>query len=115
MTLDEMRTEITEELRAELSEDGEALDAVAVNLLTSKVKSALREVKARRRYPSSYTTAMMESDMEQYYDNVKTLALYDYVHVGWEGQVASNESGISRSWEKRSSCLNGVIPLAVIP
>lgn len=113
MTFDEMRTEIIEELKAELSEDGEVLDESAVKLLTSKVKSALREVKAKRRYPSVYTDSMIESDMERFFDNVKYLALYDYVHVGWEGQTSSGESGISRQWERRSSCFNGVIPLAV--
>lgn len=115
MTLDEMRTEIIEELKDELSEDGDVLDEAAVKLLSSKVKAALREVKAKRRYPYTYTDAMIEADMEKYLDNVKTLALYDYTHVGWEGQTASNESGISRSWESRSSCFNGVVPLAVIP
>jgi len=114
MTLDEMRTEIIEELQAELSEDGEVLDDTAVKLLTSKVKGALREVRAKRKYPSTYSESMIESDMEQFFDNVKTLALYDYVHVGWEGQVSSNESGISRSWENRSSCFNGIVSLSVI-
>lgn len=114
MTLDEMRTEIIEELKVELSEDGEALDETAVKLLTSKVKSALREVKAKRMYPTSYTESMIEADMERFFDNIKKLARYDFNQIGAEGQIASNESGISRTWESRSSCFDGVRGLTVI-
>lgn len=114
MTFEEMREEIIEELKAELSEDGEALDATALKLLESKVRGAIREVRATRRYPSSYTAEMIDADMEQFYSNAKNLALYDFNHIGIEFQTGSTENGISRTFSQRESMLGGVIPLGRI-
>lgn len=114
MTFEEMREEIVEELKAELSEDGEALDEAALKLLNSKVKGAIREVRAARRYPMSYTTEMMESDMERLYSNVKNLALYDFNHIGIEFQTGSSENGISRTFSERETMFGGVIPIGKV-
>lgn len=114
MTFEEMREEIIEELKAELSEDGEALDATALKLLESKVRGAIREVRATRRYPSSYTAEMIDADMEKYYSNAKNLALYDFNHIGIEFQVGSSENGISRTYAERESMFSGVIPLGKV-
>lgn len=114
MTLEEMKNDIVAELQDELLEDGNTLDDVGLRLLTSKVRGAIREVKAARRYPSSYTAIMICADMERFYDNVKNIALYDFNHVGIEFQTGSSENGISRTFESRSKMFNGIIPLGVI-
>ena len=111
MTFEEMKIEVIEELKAELSEDGESLDETALKLLESKVKGAIREVKAARRYPTTYTAEMIDTDMDNYYGQVKNLALYDFNHIGIEFQVGSAENGISRTFQNRETVFNGVLPI----
>ena len=64
---------IIEELTTELQNEVD----FNVDILRLKVQNAYREVKQARNYPSSYTDSMKEADMENFYTNVKALALYD--------------------------------------
>ena len=99
--------EITGELQAELSADG----GYNATLLSAKVRDAYREVKMHRHYPSAYTDAMIESDMANFYMNVKDLARYDYNQVGGEFQESHSENAVSRKWMERNKLFAGVLPI----
>lgn len=105
-----MIEEIIEELKTELSTtEGERFSS---ELLTSKVKSAYRDVKAARRYPASYSEAMIESDMENYFSQVKEIARYDFNQIGAEGQTSYSQDGVSVHYVDRDKLFYGVLPIA---
>lgn len=102
-------SELSEDLTAELSILDKAFDA---NLLLSKIKSAMREVKNARNYPDYYTEEQIEEDMNRYYSNIRSLALYDYNKIGAEFENSHSENGESRSYMERNKLFAGIIPLA---
>lgn len=87
-------------------------DEVNKEVLASKVRNAIREVKRARKYPSHYTEEMINEDLENYISNIEGLALYDYNQVGAEGESSHNESGVNRTWKSRNTNFNGIIPIA---
>lgn len=111
MTFDELEYGIIEDVKAELLEDGEALDETAVKLLTSKVKGAIRKVKAAYKFRSSDSPEFVLSKMEQAYENIKAIAMYDYNHIGAEGETAHAENGISRHYVNENELYAGIIPI----
>ena len=99
---------IIEELTTELQNEVD----FNVDILRLKVSNAYREVKQARNYPSSYTDSMKESDMENFYTNVKALALYDYNKVGAEGQTQYSADGESIHYVDRNKMFAGILPIA---
>lgn len=99
-----MIEQIIEELSEELAttENGGNFNSV---LLESKVRDAYREVKMLRRYPKNMNFESIEADMENFYSVVKSVARYDYNHVGSEGQKQYSGDGISIHYEDRNSYL----------
>lgn len=114
MTFDELEYGIIEDLKAELSEDGEALDETAVKLLTSKVKGAIRKVKAAYRFRSSDCPELVLQKMELAYDNIKAIAAYDFAKIGAEGETAHAENGISRHYVDERELYAGIVPITRI-
>lgn len=105
-----MIEEIVEDIRAELEiAEGEKFNE---NLLRSKVKSAYREVKTARKYPAEYSEASVERDMENYYSQVRAIALFDYNQIGAEGQTQYSQDGVSIHYVDRSALFYGVLPIA---
>lgn len=104
-----LEQEIVADLTAELSISDENFNP---DLLLSKVRNALREVKKARKYPSYYTDSQIERDMYDYYSNVRNVALYDYNLIGAEGQTSSSENGTSRAYVERDKLFSGIIPLS---
>ena len=82
------------------------------DLLRSKVQNVLREVKRARKYPASYSDNQIMRDMENYYSNIRNLALYDYNTIGMEFQTSSSENSTSRSMEDRNKLFAGIVPLS---
>lgn len=82
------------------------------DLLESKVKGAVREIIRARRYPVGYSDEKIERDVDQFYSNIKNIALYDYNQVGAEGQHSSTENDTVRIFVDRSSLFSGVLPFA---
>ena len=103
--------EILEDLKTELGLKKDSDIAV----LTSKVKNAYREVKRTRNYQSYQSQEFIDKDMENFYSNIRELALYDYNQVGVEGQVSHNSNGTSRTWKDRKECLSGVTAFCGTP
>ena len=105
-----MIEDIIEELKTELQEtEGEKFNET---LLTSKVKGAYREVMAARKYPASYSEAAIERDMDNYYSQVRSVALFDYNQIGAEGQTQYSQDGVSVHYVDRNSLFYGVLPIA---
>jgi len=107
--MEELIASIIEDLTIELSVTDANFNS---DLLMAKVKSATREVKDVRKYPSSYTPTMISEDMEQFYSTIRDVALYDYNTVGAEFQTSHTENSVSRAWVDRDKLFNRVIPLA---
>ena len=82
------------------------------DILALKVRNAYREVKQASNYPKSYTEETISADMENYYSNVKELALYDYNKVGAEGQTQYSADGESIHYVDRNKMFAGVLPIA---
>ena len=101
---EDLQEQIVDELTIELSDD----DAFNSDILEIKVRNAIREVKRKRNYPASYTTDMIEADLENYYDVIHELALYEYNKVGAEGQSLHSEDDVQRSWVSKDDLLKGV-------
>ena len=99
---------IIEELTTELQNEVD----FNVDILRLKVNNAYREVKQARNYPSSYTDSMKESDMENFYTNIKAIALYDYNKVGAEGQTQYSADGESIHYVDRNKMFAGILPIA---
>lgn len=106
-----MINDIISSLRAELEvTEGERFNPV---LLESKVNNAYREVRTARKYPVSYTEAYIERDMENYYSQVRSIALFDYNQIGAEGQTQYSQDGVSVHYVDRDKLFSGVLPIAV--
>ncbi|WP_346961074.1 phage head-tail connector protein [Faecalicatena contorta] len=99
--INEIITDLTDELSKDKDFDEDAL--------SSKVKNAVREIRRDRNYPVSYGEEQIMNDLNNYYSNIRELALYDYNQIGAEGQLAHSENGTSRTWENRIACKNGVV------
>lgn len=110
MTDAEMVTAIVSDLSVELASD----PGFNLSVLEAKATSAVNEVKRERRYTySGLTDEEIESDIEQFYSNIRNLTLYDYNEIGAEFQSYTGEGAIFRTYADRNKLLHGVIPLAV--
>lgn len=81
-------------------------------LIKPKIKNAIREVKQARNYPKHYTESAIVEDLENYYSNIRNIALFDYNMIGAEGQSSSSENGTSRNFIDRDKLFSGIIPLS---
>lgn len=106
--VDEIKSELEKELASEIKNDSDRA------ILSSKIAGAYRAVKRKRNYQSHHTEDFINEDMENLYDIVKELALYDYNMVGAEGETNHSENGISRTWRSRDEILRQVIPFAKV-
>ena len=105
-----MIEEIIEDLKIELeAEEGSKFN---ISLLRSKVKTAYREVQAARKYPATYSEAMIERDMNNYYSQIRSIAMYDYNQSGSEWQTQYSQDGVSIHYVDRDRLFFGVLPIA---
>ena len=74
----------------------------------------MREVKQKRNYAGRYTEEYVVNDLQNYFSNIKNLAMYDYGMIGGEFQKSNSDNGISVSWESRDSVFAGVVPIAQV-
>jgi len=102
--LAELQTELEVELASELHNDSDRA------LLSIKIKGAYREIKFKRNYQEHHDDEFIDADMENMYQLIKDLALYDWNHIGGEGQTSHSENGTSRTWHSRDDILRKVTP-----
>jgi hypothetical protein len=107
-----MLDEIYETLSAEILADPAQADLFSENLLKSKIKSAYREVKAARKYPTTYSEEQIAADMDNFHSNVEDIARYDYNAVGSEGMSSYSADGTSIHYRDRDKLFYGVYPIA---
>ena len=101
------------ELLEDLTEELSATDPkFKPELIKPKIKNAIREVKRARNYPKHYTESAIVEDLENYYSNIRSIALFDYNLIGGEFQESYSENGKSATFVKRNSLFAGVIPLS---
>ena len=110
MSREELKNEIIEDLTVELKKETDFDE----ELLTNKVKSAIREVIRARRYPSYYDEKTIDADLEFFYSNIRNIALYDYNQIGSEGQSEHLENETRRTYVSRNSLFYGILPLSHI-
>lgn len=110
--MEELLKELQQDLEVELvSELHTEADKA---LLSSKIKGAYREVKGKRNYQEHHTEEFINKDMEKMYAIIEYLALYDWNHIGGEGQTSHSENGTSRTWHSRDEILAKVVPFVNI-
>lgn len=104
-----MNEELTSDLNAYLADDPEISGMIPLS-----VKRALRSFRNKRNYPSEYTEAKINADMEKCYDCIFDLALYFLVKQGAEFQGSHSENSVNRSWESETDIYinHGVFPFA---
>lgn len=107
--MDEMQTKLIADLTEELTIADANFNS---NLLTIKVKNALKDVQRARNYPSTYTAEMINSDIQKYYSQARAISLYDYNMVGAEYEESHSENNISRVFVERQKLFAGIIPLS---
>lgn len=73
------------------------------------------ECKKARKYPSSYTDEMIESDFKQFEFVILELVEYDWGQRGAENSSSLSENGITRQWIDRNKILAKIPPLANYP
>lgn len=101
------------ELLEDLTEELTATDPkFKQELIKTKIKNAIREVRKARNYPKYYTESAIAEDLQNFYTNIRTLALYDYNLIGGEGNQSRSENGTSITFVDRNSLFAGVIPLS---
>lgn len=101
------------ELLEDLAEELSATDPkFKPELIKPKIKNAIREVKRARNYPKHYTESAIVEDLENYYSNIRSIALFDYNLIGGEFQESYSENGKSGSFVNRNSLFAGIIPLS---
>lgn len=101
------------ELLEDLTEELSATDPnFKQELIKPKIKNAIREVRKARNYPKHYAESMIADDLQNFYTNIRALALYDYNLIGGEFEESHSENSVSRSWKDRDKLFAGVIPLS---
>jgi hypothetical protein len=109
-----MYESLQDEIIADLTTELQNEEDFSSELLTAKVKSAIREVATARNYPNTYSDAVKEADMNNYYTQIKALAMYDYSKIGAEGQDNYSADGEVIKYSNRAKLFDGVLPIAQI-
>lgn len=105
---------LIEELLSDLTIELSVTSDADIALLKSKIKGAMREVKQKRNYAGRFTDEYVLNDIQNYYSNIKNLAMYDFATVGGEFQKSNSDNGISVSFEDRNSMFAGIVPIAIV-
>lgn len=78
------------------------------DILVVKVRNAIKEVRQRKCYPSSWSEADIVADLNKYYSTIINVARYDYNQLGAEGERSHSESSVNRTWDDREKLFQGV-------
>lgn len=109
-------SDLAEDIVADLTIELEPTDPrFNADILAVKVRNAIREVKMRRNYPSSWTDEQITTDLtNNYYPTILNLARYDYNQLGAEGESSHTESSVQRNWVDREQMFQGVFAFVTI-
>lgn len=104
-------TQLIAELCTDLDIPNNTEDAEYKKLI-SKLNSAIRAIKRVIGFPASYTEQMVKDYLDNCYDNIKDLTIYDYLQNGATGELTHTENGINRTWKSRRECFLGIVSFA---
>lgn len=104
-----LENDLLEDLAAELSAADPNFNQ---SLIIPKIKGAIREVRKARNYPKYYSESAIAEDLENYYSNIRKIALYDYSLIGAEGNMSRTENNVSVTFVERNKLFSGIIPLS---
>jgi hypothetical protein len=104
-----------EEIIAELTTELTIADPHLFNaeLLKLKVDGAYRKIRAAKKYPSFWSEAVIEADMQKEYVMVLEQARTDYNKIGAEGQKSYHEDGVTIHYSELEP-VDRIIPIAQI-
>lgn len=106
--MEELQDELLKVLKAELK--SELLSEDDIKILSLKIKIAMQEVRHKRNYQEHHTKQFVEEDMQNFYQIIYRLVVYDWNMRGVEGQNNHSENGTNRSWIDRDKIFSPVIP-----
>lgn len=107
--------ELEDELFEDLHDEVSGQPGYSDEMLRKKIRQAIKSVKRARNYSGAgYSIDQIEEDIENYYSNIRDIALYDYNIIGAEGESYHYEGGTNRTYIDRRRLYNGIIPLVVI-
>lgn len=110
-----MNVGIEQEIIAELTIELQEQPTFSAEVLAIKVRNAIREVKLRRNYTvTSYTDLDIEKDLYNYYSVIREVAMYDYAHIGANGEISHSENSVGRSWHDRDDLFRTVHPFVKV-
>lgn len=104
---EELMEQLINELCTDLEIDNNTEDSEYKKLI-SKLNSAIKAIKRVINFPENYTEEMERIYLNDYYDNIKDLTLYDYLQDGATGELTHNENGTNRTWKSRRDCFLGI-------
>lgn len=83
-------------------------------LLEQLINQAEVDIRAKRKYPESYTEEKIVADMEKFQSVVVNLAVYDRSQAGENFMASYTENGVVRTWRDRDDLFVGVFPFAKV-
>lgn len=104
-----LENDLLEDLAAELSITDPLFNQAVI---IPKIRAAMREVRRVRNYPKHYTEDAIADDLENFYSNIRAIALYDYNKVGGDFETSRSENSTSIHWEDRNKLFSGVRSLS---
>jgi hypothetical protein len=105
-----MDTETINEILESLEKSLGVTEEADITILTEILNDAIAEIQEARHYPSDMSASDIEADLANYISNIKRLSKYDYSQIGGEFEKSHSENGVSRSFEDRRKCFDGVVP-----
>lgn len=108
---EELRTQLIAELCTDLGINNDTEDPKYQKLI-SKLNGSIRAIIREIGFPSYYTDEEIANYLDNYYDNIKDLTLYDYLQNGATGEITHSENGINRTWKSRRECFLGIVRFA---
>lgn len=105
-----MDTETINEILESLEKSLGVTEEADITILTEILNDAIAEIQEARHYPSDMSASDIEADLANYISNIKKLSKYDYSQIGGEFEKSHSENGVSRSFEDRRKCFDGVVP-----
>lgn len=105
-----MDTETINEILESLEKSLGVTEEADITILSEILNDAIAEIQEARHYPSDMSASDIEADLANYISNIKKLSKYDYSQIGGEFEKSHSENGVSRSFEDRRKCFDGVVP-----
>lgn len=106
--MEQLVAEVLDEMKIEL----EITDERDIAILRIKIKNAVREIKAAFNFKPYHTDDYILEQLQNHFGNIKSLATYDFMKIGAEGESAHSEKYINREYVDRKTCFAGIVPFA---